>query len=1251
MQLSAKTRPKGFALLITITLLAFLVLLVVSLAALTRVETQVASNSQQLAQARQNALMALNIAVGELQKYAGPDQRTTARSDMDVNLADTPIKSGRWVAAYGRGVAAADATARDLYTDIPSKITTDVSANSDTNGNQAVRLNWLVSGNENTDFNPTTAVDPNGQIDRTKAPTAFAFTAYGAVSLTSTPTALSDDITIVGTVGGTSGTQPARLLVGPHSVTAPSDYVAAPLVSITAVAPGLGNSAIPIGRYAWWVGDEGAKARINLPMPPDKATAFVTPQRPAIELIDGIHPVGSTAPFSTGDLIGSAYNPAQANLPNVINTTQLPMLTPASTAALSAAVKYRYHDLTGYATSVLSDTFAGGLRKDLSAILATGASSPLDTDFIFPSEPNTASDASNDLGLPTWGQLRSFVQTHAPSGDLSSGQGLTPRTPTFTKLAVYPQPVATNVGVAPIMTYAAMGFRYIAPDGDVNGGRVSLGIYPMVVLWNPYTTDMLPAKYEVGIQRPEYSHVELQGHAGTVPGNFAWSSADVLEVKDLRYGNGSADPYFRFIINNTEGIPAGKSLVFTLESTNGNYTPANQSISLVNDFNPLYCVLLPSSLIIGTAPVPPAGGTYRVGVNGDAVRQPYNGKAVRVTYFSAKPGSNFEYFTWGGNGSQMAYLAAVPSTSTKPSGTSPYFVSAGVYKSREWYQTISWVYSTSYPFAPFGPNVGFPSDPTATTQINSSEGFPTSETGKWRGLLQSAGALTAANSPAWRMHVKARFKDADSRWIAQHNPRGFMTTNMKLMTGVANFTGSDYVVTTWPPINLDDTGTRVITSSGTSLRSTTMVDSTLFEFRQGSQPLMSLGQLQHANLGWAGWTPSYAIGNSIGATPFGSTPAALVKLASTNSSQYANGTFSAFYDQSWLLNRSLWDRYFVSTVPNKGTGTDADASVTASTAVPAVLPNTRHISYDATTPAILRDANKTAAHLLLSGGFNINSTSEQAWRSILAGSNQLSYDPTGANVGGSAYAKTTFSRFTKPTTNDTTSPWLGYRKLTDEQIAKFAADIVSEIRNRGPFVSMGDFINRRLYDSAAFPQSNDRRLKGTLQAALDKTTTGPAAINNGAATVAPAPPNQFNSPLVSLTYPNAFGTGSANGAPTQTAPYSATSAFAPQYLTQADVLSSIGSQLSARSDTFVIRTYGEVLDSVNSTATTPIVTGRAWCEAVIQRLPDYVNTAVTSSAAGDPADTAPASLQNADNKKFGRKFKIISFRWLSPNDI
>ncbi|HEY9247669.1 MAG TPA: hypothetical protein VIO38_00980, partial [Rariglobus sp.] len=129
--ISFASRPRrGFALLITITLLAFLVLLLVSLASLTRVETQVADNNQRLSQARANALFALNTAIGQLQQFVGPDQRVTAPAtlgDGTNNSLPVPVNGSRhWTAAWGNTNAA----------------TVDRSV--------PVFLNWLVSGNENT---------------------------------------------------------------------------------------------------------------------------------------------------------------------------------------------------------------------------------------------------------------------------------------------------------------------------------------------------------------------------------------------------------------------------------------------------------------------------------------------------------------------------------------------------------------------------------------------------------------------------------------------------------------------------------------------------------------------------------------------------------------------------------------------------------------------------------------------------------------------------------------------------------------------------------------------------------------------------------------------------------------------------------------------------------------------------------------------------------------------------------------------
>jgi hypothetical protein len=89
---------------------------------------------------------------------------------------------------------------------------------------------------------------------------------------------------------------------------------------------------------------------------------------------------------------------------------------------------------------------------------------------------------------------------------------------------------------------------------------------------------------------------------------------------------------------------------------------------------------------------------------------------------------------------------------------------------------------------------------------------------------------------------------------------------------------------------------------------------------------------------------------------------------------------------------------------------------------------------------------------------------------------------------------------------------------------------------------------------------------------------------------------------------------------------------------QADILRNVSAQLTPRGDTFVIRAYGDTLDASGN------VVARAWCEAVVQRVPDYF----------DPADEPhirQAALTSNANKTFGRKLDIVSFRWLNPDEV
>lgn len=93
---------------------------------------------------------------------------------------------------------------------------------------------------------------------------------------------------------------------------------------------------------------------------------------------------------------------------------------------------------------------------------------------------------------------------------------------------------------------------------------------------------------------------------------------------------------------------------------------------------------------------------------------------------------------------------------------------------------------------------------------------------------------------------------------------------------------------------------------------------------------------------------------------------------------------------------------------------------------------------------------------------------------------------------------------------------------------------------------------------------------------------------------------------------------------------------APGILTQGDLLNLLEPRATVRGDTFVIRTVGRALDKAGKVSAT------AYAEAVVQRLPDYVDPA-------DQAHVTPPS--SAANRGFGRRIAITGFRWLSQSEI
>ena len=384
----------------------------------------------------------------------------------------------------------------------------------------------------------------------------------------------------------------------------------------------------------------------------------------------------------------------------------------------------------------------------------------------------------------------------------------------------------------------------------------------------------------------------------------------------------------------------------------------------------------------------------------------------------------------------------------------------------------------------------------------------------------------------------------------------------------------------------------------------------------------------------------------------GSLPVAEVPTDKT-ASDYVPGwpnRSTLLLDHSYLANQALFDSYFFSTVPPTGTapsGTvwpkqwldfnNANPGVDLKDASIPLLNNRitpLHTNGQAPAMADLRDMDKAASNLVLNGAFNVNSTSVDAWRALLSslsGKNLSLWDATTetSKTFTSSELLNPISRFWSSNGGGAVNTlWSGVRALTDPQIQALATEIVLQVKRRGPFLSMADFLNRRLgANTLEFSRA------GCLQAAIDRTNINDSVKNAGvshtitAASITPAGTN------VTIKPPPILGnlvdaTGTAWN----------TTIGAPGYLMQQDVVQAFSPVLTARSDTFMIRTYGEVANPATSQAVS-----KAWLEAVVQRLPEFV-------VPSDPAETPLTSI-NSDNQKLGRRFKVISMRWLSPNEI
>ena len=456
-------------------------------------------------------------------------------------------------------------------------------------------------------------------------------------------------------------------------------------------------------------------------------------------------------------------------------------------------------------------------------------------------------------------------------------------------------------------------------------------------------------------------------------------------------------------------------------------------------------------------------------------------------------------------------------------------------------------------------------------------------------------------------------------------------------------------------------------------------------------PPLSLAQYTHANFGLRDQDPLFQIGQS---------------FVPLNGSNYITSSLNVScalsdHDSVWMANAALFDRFFLS---GAGPVIRRGADVTEVKSLENVLddfaagqgklanPRTWLFSQrdEETVRRMLRNHRQIAGTILSEGTFNVNSTSVPAWAALLASAKR--------NALGAANelqpAATTNARFPRSVRadaadishrNNFTDPkaWTGLATLSDDQIWTLARFIVEEIRNRLrfnhryqyglraspyldvhyvirnrgaevplPFIGLSQFVNR--FNCGAYP--NDVAWQGCLQTAITRADTAGANLSNRSSPLIAAPMFGSAQASANTTLPGAIPyvstPNNAMASDPRVSPFTNRNhalRAAPTSLTQADILAAVGSSLSTRSDTFVIRCFGDAADPLDPSKTL----ASCWIEAVVQRIPEFCDpsqppeTEVSSPNDGQRHNP----LLSTVNQTLGRRFIILSSRMLGPNDL
>lgn len=1218
--------------------MVLLALLAIGMMSLASISLRKGSNSLAQAEARTNARLALNLAIAEIQREMGPDQRISARAEI---LDRDPSSE------------AADDVGHPMYLGVWDSWDT-----------------WLTEDKGSLSIQDT--YRPG------RDPSLFRRWLISGTDADALETALE----------ATSGEDSVLLCGGGSAGADPSGHVKVPKVPVQ-------SEDRTVGHYAWWVSDESQKARLDLEGR-GEASNFIEARRiadhtgrPGVETLSGM----------------DGLDAEPESLRKMVTTGQ---------ARISAPDAFEhFHDLTAHSVGLLTDVRSGGFKRDLNlAFESDDIPEEMDEVSLFGGRPfdapirpmvgelATISPQNPYVAPMSWRTLRENYRLYR---EFSDGDRLKPvvwdkRSGPLTERFVMGD--ASTVGRWDTAGFTRMPIMLrqtwiIATKTEVNAGSPGGYDYfvlavPVVSLWNPFSVAMEVDSEAISYMGSMFYTVPLvqktwRGRTFLGETRFPDENEDGWEGQKPNRNITADQLGYRMIPTDSTGtirFEPGEVRVF---STNDEVL---HGVRLLED-----PAAMDSRHFFATPGYEPVQESTPGVLRGLKARvNPGTGKGrLTISLRLAVADRHYDPF-WVASSRKSAIAFSFHEWRSADRGV--YFENGSLVGRHEWHDVVrigmhsldwlqpdevagAWVVAEDAAYRGGWPSPGSPPLPIGIVSVVAKSPELLDYTGggsfardfRNRGwlhapatgmgsLLMNPGDLNRADS-AYQVHFTAVNGDQEvAQYLEADGPNGFYGGGYSRNRGQTHVTALD--VPAAPITNLGSfAGVRMDPAR-----------SRIDQREDGSAPGASLPGRGYHNMKYSahrGGSFGVGIGNGYAhpmieptevytRNDFGTDPGWDGRLT-TNVS-----VCDDYWDHLFLTNEELWDSWFCSGLApevSRGRITTSKEDIArdffeseGSPLSPHLLPHAGGRTADdfvdlvETTNAAFGENgwDRVGAHLLNQGQFNVNSTSKDAWKALLM---SLANRPIAADEDGAKPSvidpdpdQVTLTRL--PVANSSSEAngpldegaWRGLRKLSVEQIDELAGQIVRQVKLRGPFLNMSEFINRRLTD-------DDAGVVGALQAAIDwdefesgynGSTSGSGASINAAYKDGSA---MIGSGDLPASYPNPkAATGSRY-------------AGIPGYVMQSDLLQGISSSLSVRGDTFLIRSYGESLDEAGE------VVARAWCEAVVQRLPDYVDS-------NDPADTvlresdgSPGGLDELlpANQTFGRRFEIVSFRWLNEGEV